>query len=66
MHCEPQIFRARAYARRSTSVTGFKWLLKAASARTVEDLWAACGDVLDCFAEAECRICFQHCDCHYT
>lgn len=25
----------------------FKWLRKSASARTVEALWAVCGDVLD-------------------
>lgn len=41
--------------------SNFKWLLKGASARTVEALWSLCGDVLDRFTEAECRNCFQHC-----
>ena len=44
----------------------FKWLLKSASARTVEALWAVCGDVLDRFTETECRNCFQHCGYRYT
>lgn len=44
----------------------FKWLLKSASARTVEALWSVCGDVLDRFTEAECRNCFQHCGYRYT
>ena len=44
----------------------FKWLLKSASARTVEALWSACGDMLDRFTEAECRNCFRHCGYRYT
>ena len=44
----------------------FKWLLKSASARTVEALWSVCGDVLDRFTEAECRSCFRHCGYRYT
>ena len=44
----------------------FKWLLKRASARTVEALWSVCGDVLDRFTEAECRSCFKHCGYRYT
>jgi transposase len=38
----------------------FKWLLKSASARTVDALWSVCGDMLDRFTEAECRNCFSH------
>jgi transposase len=44
----------------------FKWLLKSASARTVESLWSVCGDLLDRFTEAECRNCFRHCGYRYT
>ena len=44
----------------------FKWLLKSASARTVEALWSVCGDVLGRFTEAECRNCFRHCGYRYT
>jgi transposase len=44
----------------------FKWLLKSASARTVEALWSVCGDVLDRFTEAECRNCLKHCGSRYT
>lgn len=43
-----------------------KWLLKSASARTVEVLWTVCGDVVDRFTEAECRDCFQHRGYRYT
>jgi len=39
----------------------FKWLLKSASASTVETLWSVCSDVLDRFTEEECRYCFRHC-----
>ena len=39
----------------------FKWMLKSASARTVEALWSACGQLLDRFTETECRNCFRHC-----
>jgi transposase len=44
----------------------FKWLLKCASARTVEILWSVCSDVLDRFTESECRNCFRHCGYRYT
>jgi len=44
----------------------FKWLLKSASARTVESLWSLCGDLLDRFTETECRNCFRHCGYRYT
>lgn len=44
----------------------FKWLLKSASARTVEALWSVCGDALGRFTEAECRNCFKHCGYRYT
>jgi transposase len=44
----------------------FKWLLKSASARTVEMLWSVCSDVLDRFTEDECRNCFRHCGYRYT
>jgi transposase len=44
----------------------FKWLLKSASARTVEALWSVCSDVLDRFTEEECRNCFRHCGYRYT
>jgi transposase len=44
----------------------FKWLLKSASARTVETLWSVCSDVLDRFTEEECRNCFRHCGYRYT
>jgi transposase len=43
-----------------------KWLLKSASARTVEALWSVCGDLRDRFPEVECRNCFQHCGYRYT
>jgi transposase len=44
----------------------FKWLLRSASARTVESLWSLCGELLDRFTEAECRNCFRHCGYRYT
>ncbi len=44
----------------------FKWLLKSASARTVEALWSVCGDALNRFTEAECRSCFKHGGYRYT
>jgi len=44
----------------------FKWLLKSASARTVESLWSVCGQLLDRFTETECRNCFGHCGYRYT
>ena len=44
----------------------FKWLLKSASARSVEALWTVCGDLLDRFTETECRNCFKHCGYRYT
>ena len=44
----------------------FKWLLKSASARTVEALWSVCGNVLSRFTETECRNCFRHCGYRYT
>lgn len=44
----------------------FKWLLKTASARTVESLWSLCGDLIDRFTEVECRNCFRHCGYRYT
>lgn len=44
----------------------FKWLLKSASARTVETLWSVCEDVLDRFTEADRRYCYKHCGYRYT
>ena len=44
----------------------FKWLLKTASARTVESLWSLCGDLIDRYTEVECRNCFRHCGYRYT
>jgi transposase len=44
----------------------FTWLLRSASARTVESLWSLCGELLDRFTEAECRNCFKNCDYRYT
>lgn len=44
----------------------FKWLLKNASARTVESLWSVCGQLLDRFRETECRSCFRHSGYRYT
>ena len=44
----------------------FKWLLKSASARTVESLWSVRGDLFDRFTEAECRNCCRHCGYRYT
>jgi transposase len=44
----------------------FKWLLRSASARTVESLWSLCGELLERFTEAECRSCFKHCGYRYT
>lgn len=44
----------------------FKWLLKSASARTVDALWSLCAELLDRFTEAECRNCFRHCGYRYT
>jgi transposase len=44
----------------------FKWLLRIASARTVETLRSLCGELLDRFTEAECRNCFKHCGYRYT
>ena len=43
----------------------FKWLLKSAATRTVEDLWAACGKLLDQFTHTECRNYFSHCGYRY-
>jgi len=55
-------------ARRMTELvfSKFKWLLTSASARTVEALWAVCGDMLNRFTETECRNCYQHCGYRYT
>ena len=44
----------------------FKWLLKSASNRTVEALWATCGKLLNDFTETECRNYFRHCGYRYT
>lgn len=44
----------------------FKWLLKSASARSVDALWDLCGTILDAFTEHECRNCFKHCGYRYT
>ena len=49
-----------------TVFSKFKWLLKSASARTVETVWSVCSDVLDRFAEEECRNCFGPCGYRYT
>lgn len=44
----------------------FKWLLKSAKERTVESLWAACGELLDSFTESECRNYIRHCGYRYS
>ena len=44
----------------------FKWLLKSAATRTVDELWAACGTLLDCITEQDCRNCFRHCGYRFT
>lgn len=44
----------------------FKWLLKSAKERTVESLWAACGELLDAFTESECRNYIRHCGYRYS
>jgi transposase len=44
----------------------FKWLLRSASARTVDAFWTLCGELFDQFTEAECRNCFRHCGYRYT
>jgi transposase len=44
----------------------FKWLLKSAAKRTVDELWEACGTLLDCITERDCRNCFRHCGYRYT
>ena len=43
-----------------------KWLLKIAAKRTVEELWATCGTLLDRITEQDCRNCFRHCGYRYT
>lgn len=44
----------------------FKWLLKTAAERTVEALWATCGQLLAHFTEQECRNYIRHCGYRYT
>ena len=44
----------------------FKWLLKSASARSIDALWNLCGTILDAFTEHECRNCFKLCGYRYT
>jgi transposase len=44
----------------------FKWLLRSAAERTVEQLWETCGRILDQFSESECRNYFHHCGYRYT
>jgi hypothetical protein len=56
---------ARTSTRLNSVFSKYKWLLKGASARTVEALWSVCGDVLDRFTETQCRNCIQHCGYRY-
>ena len=44
----------------------FKWGLKSAEDRTVAGLWKRCGELIDTFAEAECRNYFRHCGYRYS
>lgn len=44
----------------------FKRLLKSAAERTVETLWATCGELLARFTEHECRNYIRHCGYRYT
>lgn len=44
----------------------FKWLLKSAPHRTVDALWNACGQLLDRFAEDECRNYIRHAGYRYA
>jgi transposase len=44
----------------------FKWLLKSIATRTVDDLWSACGQLLDRFTETECRNYIRHAGYRYT
>jgi transposase len=44
----------------------FKWLLKSSAQRTVDALWAACGQLLERFTETECRNYIRHCGYRYT
>ena len=43
----------------------FKWLLKSAAERTQEGLWKACGKLLDCLTETECRNTICHAGYRY-
>jgi transposase len=44
----------------------FKWLLKSTTARTVDALWNACGQLLARFSEHECRNYIRHAGYRYT
>ena len=44
----------------------FKRLLRSAATRTVDALWHTCGQLIDRFAEHECRNYFKHCGYRYT
>lgn len=48
-----------------TVFSKFKYLVRSAEARTVEDLWATCGRLLDQFTEPECRRHFRHAGYRY-
>lgn len=49
-----------------TVFSKFKTLLRKQEQRTVETLWKACGELLDCFDESECRNHIRHCGYRYT
>lgn len=44
----------------------FKWLLKSAASRTVEDLWQTCGKLLERFSPTECQNYIRHAGYRYT
>jgi len=49
-----------------TVFSKFKTLLRKADQRTVEALWKTCGELIDSFAESECRNHIRHCGYRYT
>ena len=44
----------------------FKWLVRSAGERSMEDLWNRCGQLLDRFTPRECRNYFRHCGYNAT
>ena len=44
----------------------FKWLLRSGTARSVEALWEACGQLLQRFTQDECRNYIRHAGYRYT